>query len=108
MVGFNEFLELVKQAHNGREFSEETLTFLKEIWVEVNQVVVTIQPEVTSKDVLFSEVEHDQIFHMAGERWCKISPETYIQMGNRKAYEISGDPVVTITYKKINEPSGKT
>lgn len=108
MVGFNEFLELMKKTHNNREFNEETLTFLKEIWVEVNQVIVTIQPEVTSKDVLFSEVDKDEVFYMAGERWCKISPGKYIHMENRKAYEISGDPVVRITYKKPTDDSGET
>ncbi len=102
MAGFSEFLTLMKRAHNNREFNEETLRFLEEIWVEINQVIVEIQPEINTTDILFSEVDHDEIFYMAGERWCKISQERYVHMKNRKAYEISGDPVVTITYKKTN------
>lgn len=100
MVGFDEFLTLMKRAHNNPEFNKETLRFLEEIWVEVNQVIVDIQPEIETTYVLFSEVDQDQIFYMAGERWCKISQEKYVHMKSRKTYEISGDPVVTTTYKK--------
>jgi hypothetical protein len=100
MVRFDEFLKLMKRAHNNRDFNKETLRFLKEIWVEMNQVIVEIQPETETTDILFSEVDQDEIFYMAGERWCKISQERYVHMKNRKTYEISGDPVVTTTYKK--------
>lgn len=103
MVGFDEFLTLMKRAHHNREFNEETLRFLEEIWVEMNQVIVEIQPEIDTLDVLFSEVDQDEIFYMAGERWCKISQLRYVHMKSRKTYEISGDPVVTTTCKKATD-----
>ncbi|MCC5942439.1 MAG: hypothetical protein JJU37_12940 [Balneolaceae bacterium] len=90
------FIQDVKKIFGIQSLSEEQKAFLEEIFQEINVFLENTVYGTTYYDVLFSEVETNQIFQMGGEDYCKISDSEYLHLHTRITSTMIGDPVVII------------
>ena len=91
-----QFKQVIKKMFGVQSLSKEQRYFLDEIFQEITGFLENPIYGPDEHDVLFSEVEIDQVFEMGGEEYCKISNTEYIHMKSRKKEEIKGDPVVIV------------
>jgi len=90
------FIQLIKKMFGMQTLTKEQRFFLHEIFEEICGFLENPVYGPTYSDVLFSEVETNQVFRMGGEDYCKISDTQYVHMVSRQTSTMSGNPVVVI------------